>query len=122
MVWVWCDDVPEGVWRPQGGGERVYLLTREGEERRQWDFQWDGTPSSLEHKRGAGRPRLLSAAKVNENIRAPILERNCSHQAVHYTDLVDPIRERTGKNVSLRTDLALRYVPRPDYVSVSWSV
>ena len=68
---------------------------------RQWD--WDGTPSSLEHKRGAGRPRLLSAAKVNENIRAPILERNRSHQAVHYTDLVDPTRERTGKNVSLRT-------------------
>ena len=68
-----------------------------------WLARWDGTPSSLEHKRGAGRPRLLSAAEVNENIHAPILERNRSHHAVHYTDLVDPIRERTGKNVSLRT-------------------
>ena len=68
-----------------------------------WLARWDGTPSSLEHKRGAGRPRLLSAAEVNENIRAPILERNRSHQAMHYTDLVDPIRERTGKNVALRT-------------------
>jgi hypothetical protein len=68
-----------------------------------WYTQWDGTPSSLEHKRGAGRPRLLSAAEVNENIHAPILERNRSHHAVHYTDLMDPIRERTGKNVSLRT-------------------
>jgi hypothetical protein len=68
-----------------------------------WLARWDGTPSSLEHKRGAGRPRLLSAAEVNENIRAPILGRNRSHQAVHYTDLVDPTRERTGKNVSLRT-------------------
>jgi hypothetical protein len=68
-----------------------------------WLARWDGTPSSLEHKRGAGRPRLLSAAEVNENIRAPILERNRSHHAVHYTDLVDPTRERTGKNVSLRT-------------------
>jgi transposase len=68
-----------------------------------WLARWDGTSSSLEHTRGAGRPRLLSAAEVNENIRAPILERNRSHHAVHYTDLVDPIRERTGKNVALRT-------------------
>jgi transposase len=25
-----------------------------------WRRQWDGTPHSLEHKRGAGRPRALS--------------------------------------------------------------
>ena len=76
------------------GGRRTVL---------RWYIQWDGTPRSLEHKRGAGRHRLLSAAEVNENIRVPILERNRSHHAVHYTDLVDPTRERTGKNVSLRT-------------------
>ena len=62
-----------------------------------WLARWDGTPSSLEHKRGAGRPRLLSAAEVNENIHGPIPERNRSHHAVHYTDLVDPVEKEQGR-------------------------
>jgi hypothetical protein len=68
-----------------------------------WYTQWDGTPASLEHKRGAGRPHLLSSAEINAYIRAPIMEQNRSHRAVHYPDLVDTVSENTGKKVSLRT-------------------
>ena len=68
-----------------------------------WYARWDGTPSSLEQRAGAGRPRLLSAAQIRDTIALPIRNRNRSHQAVHYTELLPTIRERTGTSMSLRT-------------------
>lgn len=68
-----------------------------------WYARWDGTPASLEHRKGAGRPRLLSSAQINDTIRTPIRNMNRAHHPVHYTNLLHPLRDRTGQSVSLRT-------------------
>jgi transposase len=68
-----------------------------------WYARWDGTPSSLEQRAGAGRPRLLSAAQIRDTIALPIRNRNRSHQAVHYTELFPTVRDKTEVSVSLRT-------------------
>src|SRR5262249_23292849 len=34
---------------------------------REWHQRWDGTKESLEHRAGAGRPRILSAEEVDEH-------------------------------------------------------
>jgi transposase len=65
-----------------------------------WYARWDGTPSSLRQRPGAGRHRLLSAAQVRDTIALPIRNRNRSHHAVHYTELLPTVRERTGTTVS----------------------
>jgi len=68
-----------------------------------WYQQWDGSAASLEHKKGAGRPRALSAIEVSRYIRAPVLGANRSHRAIHYPEVQQTIREKTGKQLALRT-------------------
>ena len=68
-----------------------------------WYARWDGTPASLEQRPGAGRPRLLSAAQIRDTIALPIRNRNRSHCAVHYTELLPTVRDKTGTTVSLAT-------------------
>ncbi|HVW99743.1 MAG TPA: helix-turn-helix domain-containing protein [Candidatus Babeliaceae bacterium] len=68
-----------------------------------WYARWDGTPSSLEQRAGAGRPRLLSSAQIRDTIALPIRNRNRAHRAIHYTELLPTVRERTGTTVSLPT-------------------
>ena len=68
-----------------------------------WYARWDGTPSSLRQRAGAGRHRLLSAAQLRDTIALPIRNRNRAHHAVHYTELLPTVRDRTGTSVSLRT-------------------
>lgn len=68
-----------------------------------WYSSWNGTPASLKHKSGAGRPRVLSKAEVSRHVRAPILAANRAHRAVHYTDLLKSAQQKTGKEVSLRS-------------------
>jgi hypothetical protein len=77
----------------KGGGRTV----------QRWHQQWDGTPTSLQHKNGAGRPRTLSIRDVQQYIRAPILAANRQHRAVHYPPLHQSLLHQAGKNVSLRT-------------------
>lgn len=69
----------------------------------QWYARWDGTAASLQRKPGSGHPRALTAADISRHIRAPILAANRRHEAVHYTDLLEGVRRKTGKRVSLRT-------------------
>jgi transposase len=69
----------------------------------QWHARWDGTARSLGRREGSGRPRTLSSRQVQQHVRAPILRANRAHRVVHYTELVDSVRERTGCEVSLRT-------------------
>jgi hypothetical protein len=76
------------------GGERVV---------RRWHQRWDGSPASLERKAGAGRPRTLSMREVQQHVRAPILRANRAHRAIHYTQLLPGVRQKTGKELSLRT-------------------
>ena len=76
------------------GGEEVV---------RRWHGRWDGTAASLQRKEGGGRPRALSSREVQQYVRAPILAANRKHKAVHYTTLLSPLQQKTGKEISLRT-------------------
>lgn len=68
-----------------------------------WRRRWNGTPRSLEHKPGAGRPRMLTPAEVSRHVRAPVLAANRAHRVVSYTTLLPSVREKTGKPVSVQT-------------------
>ena len=70
---------------------------------RRWHKQWDGTPQSLEHEKGAGRPRALDSREVQQHVRTPILRANRAHKAVHYSNLLSAVRQKTGKELSART-------------------
>jgi len=69
----------------------------------QWHVQWDGTTQSLETKHRSGRPRVLSSREVQQHVRAPILRANRAHKAVHYPELLQSVRTKTGKQIALRT-------------------
>jgi hypothetical protein len=68
-----------------------------------WYKKWDGTPHSLEHRKGAGRPRILSRQDVNRYIRAPILAANRKPKAIHYTSLLPLVEQKTQQKLSIRT-------------------
>jgi transposase len=68
-----------------------------------WLNRWNGTAASLQHKQGAGRPRLLSRGQVDRLIRAPIRNKNRSHTAIHYPQLLPSVQQKTGKQIALRT-------------------
>lgn len=68
-----------------------------------WHQRWGGTPQSLQHKKGAGRPRVLSRREVQQHVRAPILRANRAHKAVHYPTILHSVRTKTGKQIALRT-------------------
>jgi hypothetical protein len=68
-----------------------------------WYDRWDGTAASLEQKGGAGRPTILSREEVKQYITTPIRQKNRKTEPVHYTDVLGPLQEKTGKQLSLRT-------------------
>jgi transposase len=68
-----------------------------------WLQQWDGTPESLERKKGSGRPTILTSKEVRDTIQLPIRNKNRSSQPIHYTDLLPSITQKTGKKISLST-------------------
>lgn len=78
----------------KGGGSTI----------RKWHNKWDGTPKSLERKKGSGRPRLLSRSQVWRYISQPIIKKNRQHRPIHYTQLLPSIQAKTNHpNISLRT-------------------
>lgn len=68
-----------------------------------WYNQYNGTIGSLLHKKGQGRPRILSRSQVSRYVLQPIRRKNRSHTAIHYTDLISGIHSSTRKKPSLRT-------------------
>lgn len=68
-----------------------------------WYHAWDGTEESLQRKKGQGRKRKLSDEEVKQYILEPIRKKNRNSQPVQYRDVLAPLQEGTGKNVSLRT-------------------
>jgi transposase len=70
---------------------------------RRWYLRWNRTAVSLQHAKGAGRPRSLTAEEVQRHITAPIRRRNRAHQPVHYSELQPAVEQCTGKKVSSRT-------------------
>lgn len=92
---------------------------------RKWYKGWDGTPTSLEHKKGAGRPRLLNTTQVKNLIKQPIRNKRRVHKAVHYTDIHNSINRKLGIDMSIRTvrlygkrDLGIRFKPTQKKTSV----
>jgi transposase len=82
---------------------RAYNLKGGSRVIRKWRQEWDGTPASLERKSGSGRPRLLSSAQVRQYIQLPIRNKNRGHTPVHYPQIQDTIKRKTGKQISLRS-------------------
>jgi hypothetical protein len=68
-----------------------------------WHERWDGTPQSLQHTDGAGRPRVLSSAQVALHLAPRIRAANRQHKAVHYPDVIAEVRTATGTSVSSST-------------------
>ena len=68
-----------------------------------WLARWDGTAASLQHAKGAGRPRSLTAEEVQRHIITPIRRKNRAHQPVRYSQLQPAVDEQTGKQVASRT-------------------
>lgn len=68
-----------------------------------WLQRWDGSPESLERKKGSGRHTILTSKEVKDNIRLPIRNKNSSSQPIHYSDLLPSVIQKTGKIISSRT-------------------
>jgi hypothetical protein len=68
-----------------------------------WYKQWTGIISSLQHRQGAGRPRILTPEEVKHNIEQPIREANRRAQQVRYSQIARHVRENTGKSISDQT-------------------
>jgi transposase len=73
-----------------------YNITGGGSTIRKWHDKWDGTPESLERKKGSGRPHLLTRTQVYRYISQPIIKKNRQHRPVHYPTLVESVRMKTG--------------------------
>jgi len=82
---------------------RQYSLQGGGRLIQNWYKQWNGTPQSLERKKGSGRPFVLTSQQVDKYIRMPIQNKNRSCKPVHYPQLHTSIQQKTGKQMSLRT-------------------
>lgn len=80
-----------------------YSVAGGGKTIQRWYEQWNGTADSLRRKPGAGRPHLLSEDEVHQHITTPIRKNNRRAKPVQYRDILAPLREETGKRVSLRT-------------------
>ena len=68
-----------------------------------WYQRWNGTPQSLERKKGSGGKCVLTSRDVQRYILKPIEKKNKKHQAVHYSELKESIEQAVGHPVSLRT-------------------
>ena len=68
-----------------------------------WHARWDATAASMKEGKSSGRPRVLNRAQVSRHVRAPILAANRAHRAIHYSELLPTVRQKTGTEVSLRS-------------------
>jgi transposase len=68
-----------------------------------WYKQWNGTPESLQRKKGSGKHAVLTSKQVKDYIQIPIRNKNRTSTPVHYTDLLPSIQQKIGKKISLST-------------------
>src|SRR5271156_3546041 len=61
-----------------------------------WYKRWEGIIASLQHRTGAGRPRILTPEEVEHNVEQPICEANHRAQQVRYSQTAEHVREDTG--------------------------
>jgi len=91
-----ADQSPDDIARLHGvsGGRRTL---------NNWRQKWDGSAASLEHKQGAGRPRLLTFTQVKQLIHTPIVKKNRAHTAINYPQLLPSVQQKSGTQIALRT-------------------
>jgi len=82
---------------------RAYSITGGESVIRKWLKRWDGTMLSLERKPGTGRKPILTPLEVQRHILRPIQKKNEKHQAVHCSNLEEPVEKAVGHSVSVRT-------------------
>ena len=82
---------------------RQFNINGGGRTIQNWYERWNGTPQSLDRKRGSGRAPVLTSAEVNKCIKLPILYRNRNHRPIHYPEVFVNVKEKTKKQISLRT-------------------
>jgi transposase len=82
---------------------RLYAVPGGKQTVQQWHRRWNGSAASLENKARSGRPRTLTRRQVNDYIRTPIKNKRRAHATVHYPDLLPALRQKIGKQISLRT-------------------
>lgn len=68
-----------------------------------WFQRWDGTLGSLTRKKGSGGKVKLTRKQQALYITKPIRKANRNHAAIHYTDIMETIEEKTHQSISLRT-------------------
>lgn len=68
-----------------------------------WYHRWDGTIESLKHKKGGGRPSILTRAQVMRHIAPRIRSSNRHHVPIVYPRLLPAINAATSNSMSLRT-------------------
>ena len=68
-----------------------------------WLKHWDGMAASLKRTAVPGKPRLLSSAQVRRHVATRIRSSNRSGRPVRYTQLLGPVQQTTGKQVSIQT-------------------
>ena len=68
-----------------------------------WRSRWNHTHQSLERREGSGAAPILTPSEISRHIRAPILAANRAHRAIHYPDVLQQVRTKTGKKIALRT-------------------
>lgn len=77
----------------KGGGATV----------KRWYDRWNGTLASFHHRRGAGRPTILSRPQIKQHILAPIRKKNRKFISNNYIDIRNSIEQKTGTSISLRS-------------------
>jgi transposase len=77
----------------QGGAQTI----------KNWHDRWDGTINSLERKPTTGRPTILNTRQVKQYITKPIIKKNKQHQSIHYRTLLETIKSKINKSISLRS-------------------
>jgi transposase len=68
-----------------------------------WYAAWDGTVKSLNERARSGRPRTLTSAQSKQYIGSIVRRKNRTNEPVNYWEVYQFVRDRTGKNPSIRT-------------------
>ena len=76
------------------GGERTV---------QNWYQRWDGTAASLQQRKGADRPNILTLTEVQHNIQQPIRRSDRLAHQIKYTKIEEQIRQSTAKSISDQT-------------------
>lgn len=71
-------------------------------EVRRWFARWNGRVESLGRRTGSGRPQILTQKEKKTHILKFVEKMNKKGEAVDYPAVLENVREKTNKGISLR--------------------